>query len=152
MTLRSAAAVLVLTAGLTMTAAGSSFAGFKVCNKSTEKANVSVGYNHRDFGWTSEGWWTIAVDDCHTILTGDLDQRYYYIYVLGDNGGTWSAGKSGQKGGFFCLSKTKYTFHNQDYRSKDKDEVDCEAGSQQTKQFLEVDTERATDFTFTVKD
>jgi len=137
-----------LAVGLSLTA-GSAMAGFKVCNRSNGKVSVAIGYKNGDYGWTSEGWWTIAGDDCHNIVNGKLDQRYYYVYATSDDG-VWQASKGEQKGGYFCIAKAKFTFHNRDYETKG--EIDCEAGGQVTKQFLEVDTEDADNFTYNLKD
>src|SRR5262245_25797826 len=50
-------------------------ADFTVCNRSDERASVSVGYRHADFGWTSEGWWNIPIEACVTIINGNLKSR-----------------------------------------------------------------------------
>lgn len=139
------AAALMLAAGW---AAGLSEAnaGFKVCNKAEEGINVAIGYQSRDYGWTAEGWWTVPEDSCTSILNGDLDQRYIYIYAIGTDGGLWAAEKGEQEGGFFCLRTSKFTFHNNDYQKNN--EIDCEASGETTKQFVVVDTKGATDFTY----
>lgn len=120
-------------------------AEFRVCNKSDERLSVSVGYNHSEYGWTSEGWWRIALGDCVTILKGDLSNRYYYVYATGHKGGTWS-GPKGQDGGFFCITKEKYTMHNREYQKGDT--INCERRGMQTKKFSSVDTEDSKDFTY----
>lgn len=140
---------VVLAVGLSLTA-GSAMAGFKVCNRSDERISVSIGYKHDEYGWTSEGWWTIQSDDCHNIVTGKLNQRYYYVFATGSDGGVWQAHKGEQKGGYFCVGKAKFTFHNREYETKG--EIDCEASGQITKQFLEVDTKDADNFTYNLKD
>ena len=38
-------------------------ADFRVCNKSADKANVAIGYNSKEYGWTSEGWWSVAPNE-----------------------------------------------------------------------------------------
>ena len=120
-------------------------AEFKVCNKSNERLSVSVGYKHTEFGWTSEGWWRIPLDECVTIIKGDLNNRYYYVYATGHKGGTWS-GPKGQDGGFFCITKEKYTFHNREYQRGDT--INCERRNLQTKKFSVVDTKDSADFTY----
>ncbi len=138
----------VLAAGLLLTA-GNAVAGFKVCNRSDQKISVAIGYKSGDYGWTSEGWWQIESDECHNIITGKLNQRYYYVYATGGDG-VWQARKGEQKGGYFCIGKAKFTFHNREYETKG--EIDCESGGQISKQFLEVDTEDADNFTYNLKD
>jgi uncharacterized membrane protein len=147
-------AFLKFSAGLAVTvavtfAATAAQADFRVCNKTDDKLNASVGYKHDDYGWTSEGWWSVNPGECTRILNGHLSQRYIYVYAMSDHG-VWEAQKEEQDGGYFCISKTKFTFHNKDFQSKKV--IDCEAGGQVTKHFLEVDTEDAEDFTYNLKD
>lgn len=141
---------LAMVCGLVLASGGAAMAGFKVCNKSDERVNVSIGYNSKDFGWTSEGWWAADPGECTTILKGDLDKRYIYVFAVGAKDGVWEAEKDEQEGGFFCVGKAKYTFHNSDFQ-KGK-EINCEASGQTTKQFLEVDTKDADEFTYDLED
>ena len=39
-------------------------AGFRVCNRSSQRIDAAFGYPHRQFGWTAEGWWTIQPGKC----------------------------------------------------------------------------------------
>ena len=148
MKLRTGAAGLALAAAM-MIAASPAWAGFKVCNRSKEGISVAVGYNSKDYGWMSEGWWSVSPGDCTRLVSGDLDQRYYYIYAVGDDGGLWAARKGEQDGGFFCISKHKFTYRNSDYMKHNV--IDCESGNETTKQFSEVDTENADDFTYNLR-
>ena len=124
-------------------------AELQVCNKSSERLSVSVGYNHSEFGWTSEGWWRVPTGECSTIIKGDLGSRYYYIYATGHKGGTWSGPKK-QDGGFFCITKEKYTFHNREYQRGDT--INCERRGLQTKKFSVMDTDNNSDFTYNLTD
>jgi uncharacterized membrane protein len=139
-----AAFAMILLGGVT-----ASHAALSVCNKSAESIQVSIGYNHSDYGWTSEGWWSIDSGDCFTAVSGDLDNQYYYVYGEASDGGTWS-GKKSQDGGFFCTSEHKFTFHNDDYL--DGDNLDCESAGLSTVHFLEIDTGDSTDFTEDLND
>lgn len=125
--------------------ASQSHADFRVCNKSAERVNVAIGYNSKEYGWTSEGWWGIAPGGCHDIITGRLANRYYYVYAIDDKDGVWEAEKS-QEGGFFCIAKAKFTLHNREFETNRV--LDCEKGDQVTKQFLSVDTKDADNFTY----
>lgn len=122
-----------------------SYADFRVCNKSNERASVSIGYNSSEYGWTSEGWWRVPVGECVRIINGELKNRYYYVYATGHKGGTWS-GKKSQDGGFFCIQKEKYTLHNREYQKNNT--ISCEKGGHQTKKFRVVDTEDNSEFTY----
>ena len=138
-------AATAMLAAASLATASASFAGFKVCNKSNERASVSVGYNSSEYGWTSEGWWRVPIGDCVSIISGELNSRYYYVYATGHRGGTWS-GKKTQDGGFFCVSKEKYTNHNREYQAGNT--INCERRGLQTKKFRIIDTEDAGEFTY----
>ena len=61
------------------------FARFRVCNDSGEKISVALAYFGSDAdGWTSEGWWNLDDGECATPISGDLDNRYYYLYANGE--------------------------------------------------------------------
>ena len=129
--------------------ASPSYAFLRVCNKAVERVNVAVGYNSKDYGWTSEGWWQLSTGDCKDLITGDLTNRYYYVYADDDTDGTWEA-KDDQKGGFFCVSDNKFTYHNRDYTDGDK--IDCDHGGLDSQHFFEVDTGDSSDFTHNLTD
>lgn len=56
-------------------------ADLKLCNSSTSRIGVAIGYQDGD-GWTTEGWWTIASQTCETLLKGTLSSRYYYVHAV----------------------------------------------------------------------
>ena len=132
----SLATVLVLT----FVTAGPALARFRVCNDSGQQVDVAFGYPHSQFGWTSEGWWTIQPGECRTIMRGELSNRYYYLYATGSEGGIWQAPR-GQDGGHFCIQRERFVFPNRNYERGGK--LDCGATNLQGKQFFLVDTEGA---------
>ncbi|WP_425105250.1 DUF1036 domain-containing protein [Ancylobacter sp.] len=120
-------------------------ADFKICNRANETVNLSIGYDNSDYGWTSEGWWKLAQDECTVMIRGRLANRYYYIYAAGEEGGTWS-GSSKQEGGHFCIAAEKYTLHNRDHQTGDT--LDCEEAGFTSVKFDEVDTKSNQNFTY----
>ena len=120
--------------------AGPAQAGFRVCNHSSQRVDVAFGYPHPEFGWTSEGWWTIQPDHCKQIMHGDLTNRYYYLYATGSKGGIWQA-KPGQDGGFFCVQHERFVLQNRNFQKDNT--LDCAARNLQTKQFFIVNTKGA---------
>src|SRR6266702_1314008 len=69
---------------------GAASADFRLCNNTSSRVGISLGYKDAD-GWTTEGWWNISSRSCETLLKGTLVARYYYIYALDyDRGGEWS--------------------------------------------------------------
>jgi uncharacterized membrane protein len=62
-------------------------AGLKFCNKTVKPFSVALGYfTIADRQWHSIGWYNINPGDCGDVLTGDLDDRYYYYYAFRQDG------------------------------------------------------------------
>jgi uncharacterized membrane protein len=67
----------------------SACADFRVCNDTGSLVGVALGY--REAGkWITEGWWQVPGQTCASLINGDLDSRYYYLYAEdADRGGQW---------------------------------------------------------------
>jgi uncharacterized membrane protein len=122
-----------LTAGLTPALAlavmclwnGSAAADFRLCNNTSSRVGIALGYKDAD-GWTTEGWWNVSSRSCETLLRGTLVARFYYIYALDyDRGGEWS----GQA--FMCSRDKEFTI---------KGTENCLARGFDRTGFFEVDT------------
>lgn len=124
-------------------------AGFRVCNRSGQRIDVAFGYPHDQFGWTSEGWWTIQPGKCRTVMNGDLTNRYYYLYATGSEGGRWQA-PEGQEGGFFCVQNERFVFQNRNFQHEGR--LDCGEHNLQARHFLVVDTEGAPNHVHNLQD
>src|SRR5437667_8809818 len=57
-------------------------AEFKVCNQTLSLYNVAIGTEKAGV-FQTEGWWTLAANDCVTPIALDLGSRY--VYVLATN-------------------------------------------------------------------
>jgi uncharacterized membrane protein len=100
-------------------------ADFRLCNKTSARLGVAVGYKDGE-GWTTEGWWNLPAGNCETVLKGALVARFYYIYAVDyDHGGEWS----GQA--FMCTRDKEFTIHGTE---------DCLARGYERTGFFEVDT------------
>src|SRR5262245_9095495 len=100
-------------------------ADFRLCNNTSGRVGIAVGYKEND-GWTTEGWWNLPARSCETVLRGTLVARFYYIYALDyDRGGEWS----GQA--FMCTRDKEFTIRGTD---------DCLARGYDRTGFFEVDT------------
>lgn len=53
-------------------------AGLEICNDTEVRQSVALGYK-KDGQWISEGWYNFDPDQCRTLLSGDLKNRYYYV-------------------------------------------------------------------------
>jgi uncharacterized membrane protein len=57
-----AIALLVL-----LSSAAPAAADFRLCNNTSSRVGVAVGYKDAD-GWTTEGWWNLPARTCETVL------------------------------------------------------------------------------------
>ena len=100
-------------------------ADFRLCNNTSSRIGIAVGYKENET-WTTEGWWNIAARSCETILRGGLVARFYYIYAVDyDRGGEWS----GQA--YMCSREKEFTI---------KGTEDCLARGFDRTGYFEVDT------------
>src|ERR1700731_977523 len=103
----------------------SAAADFRLCNNTSSRVGIALGYKDAD-GWTTEGWWNVSSRSCETLLRGTLVARFYYIYALDyDRGGEWS----GQA--FMCSRDKEFTIRGAD---------NCLARGFDRTGFFEVDT------------
>ena len=87
---------------------GSASADFRLCNNTSSRVGIALGYKDVE-GWTTEGWWNVSSRSCETLLRGTLVARYYYIYAIDyDHGGEWS----GQA--FMCSRDKEFTIRGAD--------------------------------------
>ena len=102
--------------------ASPAIADLKICNATSSRIGISVGYPDAK-GWATEGWWNIASQTCETLLKGPLASRYYYVYAVDyDRGGEW-AGTN-----MLCTADKSFTIRGE-------------------QDFFEVDTNDAKDWT-----
>jgi uncharacterized membrane protein len=121
---RAMAAGLLLALGLALLPEPAA-ADFRLCNNTSSRVGISVGYKENE-GWTTEGWWNLSARSCETLLRGVLVARFYYIYAIDyDHGGEWS----GQA--YMCTREKEFTI---------KGTADCLARGYDRTGFFEVDT------------
>jgi uncharacterized membrane protein len=100
-------------------------ADFRLCNNTSSRVGIAIGYKDAD-GWITEGWWNLAARSCDTLLKGVLVARFYYVYAVDyDHGGEWS-GKA-----FMCTREKEFTIRGIE---------DCLAKGYDRTGFFEVDT------------
>ncbi|MFC3690765.1 DUF1036 domain-containing protein [Chenggangzhangella methanolivorans] len=101
------------------------FADFRLCNKTSSRVGVSVGYKDHET-WSTEGWWNVGANSCETLLRGPLSARFYYVYAIDyDRGGEWN-GKA-----YMCTRDKEFTI---------KGIEDCLARGYDRSGFFEIDT------------
>ncbi len=65
-------------------------ADLKLCNATTARVGVAIGYQ-RQSGWVTEGWWNISAKTCETLLRGRVPSRFLYVYAIDyERGGEWA--------------------------------------------------------------
>jgi uncharacterized membrane protein len=117
--------------------ASAALADLKLCNTTSSRIGVAIGYQDPT-GWTTEGWWNISAQTCETIYKGTLSSRFYYIHAIDyDRGGEW-AGKS-----FMCTGDKSFTIRGVQ---------DCSRRGYKNTGFFEVDTQEAKDWTIRLTD
>ena len=105
-------------------------AGLDACNKTSEHIYVAVAHTSEE-GWVSLGWWTINPKSCVTMVGGNLQYRYYYVYAESETQ-TWDGDHT------FCIQDAKFEIVAGD---------DCEARGYETVGFFEHDIGGNTDYT-----
>lgn len=64
-------------------------ADFRICNDTKSLVGVALGYFEKG-KWVTEGWWQVPGETCESLIEGDLDSRFYYLYAEdADRGGQW---------------------------------------------------------------
>ncbi len=133
----SVVTVLVMLCGTSFGFAGPAAADLKLCNTTTSRVGIAIGYKD-ERGWTSEGWWNVASQTCEVLLKGSLVARYYYIHALDyDRGGEWG-GKA-----FMCTDDKAFTIRGVQ---------DCQTRGYKRSGFFEVDTTEEKDWTVRLTD
>lgn len=119
------AAAVILGAGGPVVFATPAAADFTVCNTTSSRVGVSIGYRDGAI-WTTEGWWNISAGDCSTIVSGPLLSRFYYVYGVDyDRDGAW-AGTA-----YMCTQDLMFTIRGIE---------DCVARGYDRTGFVEIDT------------
>jgi len=131
------AAFLAVFALAAIACAPAAKADLKLCNMTSSRIGVAIGYKASE-GWVSEGWWNVAAQDCEILLKGDLIARFYYVHAVDyDRGGEWS-GEA-----IMCTDEKAFTI---------KGVQDCEGRGFTRTGFFEVDTQEEADWTIRMTD
>lgn len=112
-------------------------ADLKLCNASSSRVGIAIGYQDSK-GWATEGWWNIAAKSCETLLKGAVPSRFIYVYAIDyDRGGEW-AGTN-----YMCTHDKSFAI---------RDVTDCQRRGYRRTGFFEVDTGDAKDWTIRLSD
>lgn len=119
--------VLAVFPVVTFFAADAAHAEFRVCNGTPNLVGVAIGYRAEQ-GWITEGWWQVPATTCATLIEGELQSRYYYLYAEdAARGGRWTGDVN------MCVAENEF---------KIVGVQDCFARGYQQMGFKEYDTGR----------
>jgi len=126
-----------LTAPMLVLSAAAAHADLKLCNSTSSRVGVAVGYRDQT-GWATEGWWNIASQTCETLLKGAVPSRFIYVHALDyDRGGEW-AGEN-----FMCTDDKSFAIRGVS---------DCLKRGYNRTGFFEVDTGASQEWTIRLTD
>lgn len=108
-----------------MTACTSAKSQLTQCNKTQIPLFIALGINEAGT-WRSRGWWYLDPGTCADIVSGNLKQRYYYIYA--QSAGSIKVWGNDAK---FCVEYG---------RNFDINDNTCRADDSRIKKFFKVDT------------
>ncbi|MBL8883678.1 MAG: DUF1036 domain-containing protein [Hyphomicrobium sp.] len=112
-------------------------ADLKLCNSTSSRIGVAVGYQDNT-GWATEGWWNIASQTCETLLKGPVPSRFVYVHAVDyDRGGEWG-GKNEM-----CTADKSFAIRGVQ---------DCAKRGYKRTGFFEVDTGEAKEWTIRLTD
>ena len=78
-----------LSAGLALVATAAQ-ADLTACNRTDAVQKLAIAYSDGS-QWVSEGWWQVPATTCATLIEGELQSRYYYLYAEdAARGGRWT--------------------------------------------------------------
>jgi uncharacterized membrane protein len=134
---KRAAPVIAAAALLAIFATAPALADLKMCNATTSRVGVAIGYQDSK-GWATEGWWNIAGQTCETLLKGAVPSRYVYVHAIDyDRGGEWA--------GTNMMCSTDKSFAIRGVQ-------DCQKRGYKRTGFFEVDTGEAKEWTIRLTD
>lgn len=112
---------------------GPAAAGLEVCNDTTIRQSVAIGYEALGGVWTSEGWWQIAPGDCKRVLSDWTPRDVVYYRATGRDLPEFT----GPYG--FCTQSDAFTILG---------DKECEARGYDRSRFRAIETGGAAEVTF----
>lgn len=139
-------ALAALPALALMAFASPAYADLKLCNTTSSRIGVVIGYKDNK-GWTTEGWWNIPSNVCWTLIKGELVARYYYVHAIDyDRPGVWDRNDLAPASNsefFMCTEDKAFVIRGADR---------CEERGFNRTRFFEVDTKDEKSWTITLQD
>lgn len=105
-------------------------AQLNVCNQTSETVSIALAYRG-DADFVSKGWYVAEPGQCRTVVTGALENRYYYVHAEGSKGNRWLGDYS------FCVKNDPFA-HVGD---------ECGTAGMVRRSFFVIDTGSSTSWT-----
>lgn len=138
--------LLALAALAILLAPSSAYADLKLCNTTTSRIGVVIGYKEST-GWTSEGWWNIPSNVCWTLIKGDLVARYYYVHAIDyDRPGVWDRNEQ------IPAKNSEFFMCTEDKAFEIRGTSRCQTRGFNRTRFFEIDTKDEKSWTITLQD
>jgi uncharacterized membrane protein len=136
MRLRSSTVLRTTAAVALLATASAARADLKLCNATSSRLGVAIGYQDQK-GWATEGWWNIPAQTCETLLK-TMPSRFIYVHAVDyDRSGEWGGTN------MMCTSDRSFLI---------RDVKDCPKRGYKRAGFFEVDTGEAKDWTVRLTD
>jgi uncharacterized membrane protein len=131
-------ALLFALGGAVLVPAAPALADLSLCNKTSSRVGVVIGYYDQEQGWTTEGWWTFQPLTCQPLLKRTIPSQFVYVHAVDyDRGGEWAGNK------VMCTQDKAFTIRGAQ---------DCVRRGLKSTQFFEVDTKSEKDWTIHLVD
>ncbi len=133
----SLAGIAGFSAAVFLSAAVPARADLRVCNATTGRIGLAIGYLDGPV-WVTEGWFNLKPNRCETIVRGRLASRYFYVHAVDyDRGGDWSGAN------ILCTRDVEFSIRGP---------LDCYARGYDRAGFIEIDTGQQADWTVELGD
>jgi uncharacterized membrane protein len=124
--------VAAIAATALVVASGLALAELKLCNTTSSRIGVAIGYKDQK-GWATEGWWNVPAQACEVLLSSAVPSRFIYVHAVDyDRGGEWSGTN------FMCIADKSFAIRGVQ---------ECQKRGYKRSGFFEVDTGEARNWT-----
>jgi uncharacterized membrane protein len=76
-------------------------AGFFLCNETSQKLFVAVGYQEGGH-WISRGWYSFTPTECNSLYLGVPENRNFYYFATSESWKSIWSGDNDADAGYFC--------------------------------------------------
>jgi len=85
-------------------------ASLTFCNKTEQEVYVAIGWSDANNNRRSSGWYLLKPQECNSVISGKLSNRWYYYYAKSVDLSVLWDGSQDPNGGFFCAKDEHFDF------------------------------------------